>query len=129
MKLLDPDDKVRTATCKLYSQLDYETALHHVSEDSLRHVAGRSLDKKVGPIPITALLLTILTKGFLSLLYGLKPCGPLESFLVLHDLKCKWDANVPSVTSLDNVCIARITTQQPLLSFPGFLKRSFMRLM
>ena len=47
MKLLDPDDKVRATTCKLYSQLDYETTLHHVSEEQLRHVAGRSLDKKV----------------------------------------------------------------------------------
>ncbi|KAF5351176.1 hypothetical protein D9756_008405 [Leucocoprinus leucothites] len=45
-KLLDPDDKVRTAACKAFSQLDYESALHHVSEDLLRSVAGRFLDKK-----------------------------------------------------------------------------------
>ncbi|OCH91293.1 hypothetical protein OBBRIDRAFT_792457 [Obba rivulosa] len=45
-KLFDPDDKIRAAVCKLYSQLDYETALHHVSENQLRAVAGRGLDKK-----------------------------------------------------------------------------------
>ncbi|KAI0064905.1 cohesin-associated protein Pds5 [Artomyces pyxidatus] len=45
-KLLDPDEKVRAAVCKLYSQLDYEAALHHVSQQQLRNVAGRSLDKK-----------------------------------------------------------------------------------
>ncbi|CAL1708691.1 unnamed protein product [Somion occarium] len=46
-KLLDPDEKVRAAVCKLYSQLDYETALHHVSAEQLKAVAGRGLDKKV----------------------------------------------------------------------------------
>ena len=46
-KILDPDEKVRAATCKVYSQIDYETALHHVSESQLRAVAGRGLDKKV----------------------------------------------------------------------------------
>jgi len=45
-KLLDPDDKVRAAVCRVYSQLDYETALHHVSEGQLRAVAGRGMDKK-----------------------------------------------------------------------------------
>ncbi|TFY68468.1 hypothetical protein EVG20_g3547 [Dentipellis fragilis] len=45
-KLLDPDEKVRAAVCKLYSQLDYEAALHHVSVQLLRNVAGRGLDKK-----------------------------------------------------------------------------------
>lgn len=46
-KILDPDEKVRAATCKVYSQLDYEAALHHVSESQLRGIAGRFLDKKV----------------------------------------------------------------------------------
>ncbi|KAH9039613.1 armadillo-type protein [Lactarius pseudohatsudake] len=45
-KLLDPDEKIRAAVCKLYSQLDYETALHHVTEPQLRRVAERGLDKK-----------------------------------------------------------------------------------
>ena len=48
LKLLDPDDKIRAAVCKLVGQLDYETALHHVSVDLLKAVAGRGLDKKVG---------------------------------------------------------------------------------
>ncbi|KAI0075977.1 ARM repeat-containing protein [Panus rudis PR-1116 ss-1] len=46
IKLLDPDDKVRAAVCQLYSHLDFETALHHVSEKQLRAVAGRGLDRK-----------------------------------------------------------------------------------
>lgn len=46
LKLLDPDEKVRAAVCKVYSQLDYETALHYVTEAQLRAVAGRGMDKK-----------------------------------------------------------------------------------
>ncbi|KAF8491907.1 armadillo-type protein [Russula emetica] len=53
-KLLDPDERVRAAVCKLYSQVDYETALHHVSEAQLRRVAERGLDKK-HPVRIEAL--------------------------------------------------------------------------
>ena len=45
-KLFDPEEKVRAAVCKLYSQLDYETALHYVSEKQLRDVGDRTLDKK-----------------------------------------------------------------------------------
>ena len=47
---MDPDEKVRAAACKLYSQLDYEAALHHVSEAQLRTVAGRGMDKKVSSL-------------------------------------------------------------------------------
>lgn len=54
-KLLDPDEKVRAAVCKLYSQLDYETALHHASEAQLRRVAERGLDKKVSSSPFFSL--------------------------------------------------------------------------
>lgn len=46
-KLYDPDEKFRAALCKLFSQLDYEAALHHLSVDVLKGVAGRGLDKKV----------------------------------------------------------------------------------
>lgn len=46
LKLLDPDEKVRAAVCKVYSQLDYETAFHYASEEQLRAVAGRGMDKK-----------------------------------------------------------------------------------
>ncbi|KAF4563796.1 hypothetical protein EYR36_003038 [Pleurotus pulmonarius] len=45
-KLFDPDEKIRGAVCKLYSQLDYETALHHVSDEQLKVIAGRGMDKK-----------------------------------------------------------------------------------
>lgn len=45
-KLFDPDEKVRAATCKAFSTLDYEIALRHTSESLLRHLAGRALDKK-----------------------------------------------------------------------------------
>lgn len=49
-KFLDPDEKVRAAVCKVYGQLDYETALHHVSESQLRALAERAVDKKVNHI-------------------------------------------------------------------------------
>ncbi|KAF6757823.1 cohesin-associated protein Pds5 [Ephemerocybe angulata] len=45
-KVLDPDEKVRAAVCKVYSQLDYESALHHVSQEQIQAIAGRGLDKK-----------------------------------------------------------------------------------
>ncbi|EKM56477.1 uncharacterized protein PHACADRAFT_207705 [Phanerochaete carnosa HHB-10118-sp] len=45
-KLLDPDDKIRSAVCRLYFQLDYETALHHVSTEQLKSVASRGIDRK-----------------------------------------------------------------------------------
>ncbi|EKM75631.1 hypothetical protein AGABI1DRAFT_132023 [Agaricus bisporus var. burnettii JB137-S8] len=53
-KLLDPDEKVRAAVCKMFSQLDYESALHNISESLLRSVADRFLDKK-GPVRAEAL--------------------------------------------------------------------------
>ncbi|KIJ63153.1 hypothetical protein HYDPIDRAFT_113739 [Hydnomerulius pinastri MD-312] len=46
LKLLDPDEKVRASVCRVYSQIDYETAVHYVSEAQLRAVAGRGMDKK-----------------------------------------------------------------------------------
>jgi len=58
-KLLDPDEKVRAAVCNVYSQLDYETALHHVSETQLRAVAGRGVDRKVYHLIILALDLIV----------------------------------------------------------------------
>ncbi|KAJ6486929.1 armadillo-type protein [Mycena sanguinolenta] len=45
-KLLDPDDKVRAAVCRVYGGLDYEMALHHVKSEQLRAVAERAVDKK-----------------------------------------------------------------------------------
>ena len=47
-KLLDGDEKVRAAACRIYAQLDYETALHHVSLDQLKQVSERIMDRKVG---------------------------------------------------------------------------------
>lgn len=46
-KVLDPDDKVRAAVCKAYGELDFETAAYHASEETLRQIAGRCLDRKV----------------------------------------------------------------------------------
>ncbi|KAL0069681.1 Sister chromatid cohesion protein pds5 [Marasmius tenuissimus] len=46
-KLMDPDEKVRAAVCKLYSELDYETASHHVSSQQLKAVISRVADRKV----------------------------------------------------------------------------------
>ncbi|CAE6427478.1 unnamed protein product [Rhizoctonia solani] len=49
-KFMDPDDKVRAAVCKLFSQIDYEAALHHVTKSQLEELAGRCLDRK--PVPL-----------------------------------------------------------------------------
>ena len=46
-KFLDADEKVRAAVCKLYGQLDYETALHHVDIKHLKVMTERMIDKKV----------------------------------------------------------------------------------
>ncbi|KDQ60158.1 hypothetical protein JAAARDRAFT_711869 [Jaapia argillacea MUCL 33604] len=45
-KVMDPDEKIRAAVSKVYSQIDYETALHHVSERQLRLLAARGADKR-----------------------------------------------------------------------------------
>lgn len=45
--MLDGDDKVRAAVCKVYAHLDYETALHHVSVEQLKQLSERMLDRKV----------------------------------------------------------------------------------
>lgn len=44
---MDHDEKIRAATCRIYLQLDYETALHHVSKSQLETLAGRGADRKV----------------------------------------------------------------------------------
>lgn len=87
LKLLDPDDKIRAAVCKLYGQLDYETALHHVSVDQLKAVAGRGLDRKVrerweGGVTVTNSVVN-------SIVSVWKPSMPLASFTVLPTLKCE----------------------------------------
>jgi sister-chromatid-cohesion protein PDS5 len=69
-KLLDPDEKVRAAVCKIYSQLDYETALLHVSKEQLQAVASRGADKKVCPSDCSVHL--ELTASMLSNLSGSK---------------------------------------------------------
>lgn len=45
--MVDGDDKVRAAVCKVYGHLDYEAALHHVSVEQLKQLADRMLDRKV----------------------------------------------------------------------------------
>ena len=46
-RILDSDERVRAAICKVIGSLDVETALHHISEQTLRAVGGRMSDKKV----------------------------------------------------------------------------------
>ncbi|KAF8605742.1 cohesin-associated protein Pds5 [Ceratobasidium sp. AG-I] len=45
-KFMDPDDRVRAAVCKVFSQIGYEAALHHVTKAELEALAGRCLDRK-----------------------------------------------------------------------------------
>jgi hypothetical protein len=59
MKILDPDDKVRAAVCKLYGALDYETAAHHVEKEQLKLVADRCKDKKASQVYHVAQSLTL----------------------------------------------------------------------
>lgn len=42
----DTDEKVRAAICQVIGALDYETALHHISQTLLKAVGGRMSDKK-----------------------------------------------------------------------------------
>lgn len=69
VKLLDPDEKVRAAVCKVYSNLDYETALHHVSVNQWHSVCGRGLDKKVS----LSIIYQNILKFSLSTLFEWKP--------------------------------------------------------
>lgn len=46
-KLSDVDDRVRAAGCKLFGELDYEIALHHVEAETLLMVGERLKDRKV----------------------------------------------------------------------------------
>lgn len=45
-KLLDPDDKIRSASCRAVASLEYDTLLRHVSVNVLKQVVGRVVDKK-----------------------------------------------------------------------------------
>lgn len=67
---MDPDEKIRAAACKVYSHLDYETALHHVSETQLRTLGERALDKKVR---VSVLLPRAILLMPTSMLFGMKP--------------------------------------------------------
>ncbi|WRT64749.1 uncharacterized protein IL334_001683 [Kwoniella shivajii] len=42
----DSDERIRAAICKVIGSLDYETALHHVSSDTLQTIGARMGDKK-----------------------------------------------------------------------------------
>jgi sister-chromatid-cohesion protein PDS5 len=46
-RIHDADERVRAAICRVVGSLDFETALHHISEETLKAVGGRISDKKV----------------------------------------------------------------------------------
>lgn len=46
--LVDTDDKVRIAACRVFLALDYETACHHVSTNILKELGDRCKDRKAG---------------------------------------------------------------------------------
>lgn len=77
----DHDDKVRAAACAVFEELDYETALHHVSKETLMLFGERCKDRKVRSaffsssspsslVPIQASVRAIAFKG-LARLYSL----------------------------------------------------------
>ncbi|KAI5453422.1 Sister chromatid cohesion protein pds5 [Naganishia albida] len=45
-KLADVDERVRCAVCKLFGSLDYETAAHHVTAETMKALGERLLDRK-----------------------------------------------------------------------------------
>jgi sister-chromatid-cohesion protein PDS5 len=46
-RIHDADERVRAAICKVIGSLDFETALHHISQETLKAVGGRMSDKRV----------------------------------------------------------------------------------
>jgi sister-chromatid-cohesion protein PDS5 len=46
-RIHDADERVRAAICKVIGNVDFETALHHISEETLKAVGGRMSDKRV----------------------------------------------------------------------------------
>ena len=46
-RIHDADERVRASICKVIGSLDFETALHHISEETLKAVGGRMSDKRV----------------------------------------------------------------------------------
>jgi sister-chromatid-cohesion protein PDS5 len=47
--MADGDEKVRIAACRVFLELDYETACHHVSTNILKELGERCQDRKVSP--------------------------------------------------------------------------------
>ncbi|GJJ73906.1 sister chromatid cohesion protein PDS5 [Entomortierella parvispora] len=45
-KIVDPDERIRAATCKVIGEFDYETSLHHIQKSTLTQVGHRCRDKK-----------------------------------------------------------------------------------
>lgn len=43
----DSDEKVRAAVCKVVGLVEYETALHNLSDETLRAIGSRMSDKRV----------------------------------------------------------------------------------
>lgn len=52
-RIHDSEEKVRAAICRVIGSLDFETALHHISEETLRAVGGRMSDKKVSSMSLS----------------------------------------------------------------------------
>ena len=47
LRLVDTDDKVRTAACAAFGRLDYETAFHALDKDTITELLERMSDKRV----------------------------------------------------------------------------------
>nr|XP_018265446.1 uncharacterized protein I303_01812 [Kwoniella dejecticola CBS 10117]OBR87604.1 hypothetical protein I303_01812 [Kwoniella dejecticola CBS 10117] len=45
-RIVDSDERIRAAICRVIGSLDYETALHHISLDTLKTIGERMSDKK-----------------------------------------------------------------------------------
>ena len=50
LRLVDTDDKVRTAACAAFGRLDYETAFHALDKDAITELLERMSDKRVSEL-------------------------------------------------------------------------------
>lgn len=97
--MLDGDEKVRAAVCKVYAQLDYESVLHHVSVAQLMALAERMLDRKVcRPLSPYWLFVNKTNQSLRDRIpFDKRLLRPLENYTDWRTLKC--EHIVPVLTS------------------------------
>lgn len=118
VKVMDPDERVRTTVSKLYGQVDFEIILHHVPRDHLQNLAGRATDKKVSfPFDLPNTTERSSAK---------RPRGDTQN--PRKALQSRLSSHVSSLLSClpkAHACIERIKTLPPFANSPGYRIPSF----